>query len=156
MLSNSIESVRANLRRGSDRDELDRLMIDKRVGVYVGVDPTAPSLHVGHLLPLMSMFWMYVKGFHGVSLVSLINCLLRFALTPGTARRFDSANRRSYRQDNLSRADALQHSEGQHGQHALPAENALGKYGAPCSLQARVPIRVGMAQRAGEQQYMDE
>lgn len=55
-----------------ERDELDQLMISKRVGAYVGVDPTAPSLHVGHLLPLMSLFWMYINGFHAVTLVGHI------------------------------------------------------------------------------------
>lgn len=45
-------------------------MIDKRVGAYVGIDPTAPSLHVGHLVPLMALFWMYIHGFHVVALVS--------------------------------------------------------------------------------------
>ena len=44
-------------------------MTEKRVGAYVGVDPTAPSLHAGHLLPLMSLFWMYVHGYHSVSLL---------------------------------------------------------------------------------------
>ncbi|MCJ1438219.1 tyrosyl-tRNA synthetase [Xylographa pallens] len=52
-----------------ERDDLDQLMINKRVGAYVGIDPTAPSLHVGHLLPLMSLFWMYVSGFHAVTLL---------------------------------------------------------------------------------------
>ena len=44
-------------------------MIGKRVGVYLGIDPTGPSLHVGHLVPLMSLFWMFVHGFHSVTLV---------------------------------------------------------------------------------------
>jgi tyrosyl-tRNA synthetase len=39
------------------------------VGAYVGIDPTASSLHVGHLLPLMSLFWMYVHGYHTITLV---------------------------------------------------------------------------------------
>lgn len=51
------------------RDEVDRLMTEKRLGAYVGVDPTAPSLHVGHFLPLMSLFWMYINGYHTVSLL---------------------------------------------------------------------------------------
>ncbi|KAI9816034.1 MAG: tyrosyl-tRNA synthetase [Pycnora praestabilis] len=51
------------------RNTLDRLMTDKRIGAYVGIDPTAPSLHVGHLLPLMSLFWLYVHGYHSVSLL---------------------------------------------------------------------------------------
>lgn len=52
------------------RDDLDSLMRQKRIGAYLGIDPTAPSLHVGHLVPLMSLFWMHVNGFHTVSLVS--------------------------------------------------------------------------------------
>lgn len=44
-------------------------MTTKRLGAYVGIDPTAPSLHVGHMLPLMSLFWMYVHGYHAVTLV---------------------------------------------------------------------------------------
>ena len=44
-------------------------MTEKRVGAYVGIDPTASSLHVGHLLPLMSLFWMYVHGYYTISLV---------------------------------------------------------------------------------------
>ena len=54
----------------SERGDLDRLFTEKRVGVYVGVDPTAPSMHVGHLLPLMVLYWMYFHGFHVCSLVS--------------------------------------------------------------------------------------
>jgi hypothetical protein len=55
----------------SGRDTLDWLLTEKRIGVYVGVDPTAPSLHVGHLLPLMALYWMYLYGYNTVSLVSL-------------------------------------------------------------------------------------
>lgn len=55
-----------NYRRPEDIKELFRR---KRFGAYVGIDPTAQSLHVGHLLPLMPLFWMY---FHGYSAVSLI------------------------------------------------------------------------------------
>lgn len=44
-------------------------MTSKRVGAYVGIDPTASSLHIGHMLPLISLFWMYVHGFHTASLL---------------------------------------------------------------------------------------
>jgi tyrosyl-tRNA synthetase len=54
----------------SGREALDYVLTAKPVGVYVGVDPTAPSLHVGHLLPLMVLYWMYLYGFPAVSLVS--------------------------------------------------------------------------------------
>ncbi|KAK1811587.1 Sterol O-acyltransferase 2 (Sterol-ester synthase 2) [Friedmanniomyces endolithicus] len=52
-----------------DRDALDRLLQSRKVGFYAGIDPTAPSLHLGHLLPLMVLFWLYHHGHHVVSLV---------------------------------------------------------------------------------------
>lgn len=52
-----------------ERKDIDRLLTNKRAGWYAGIDPTAPSLHVGHLLPLMLLFWLYLHGFHAVSLL---------------------------------------------------------------------------------------
>ncbi|KAI0819996.1 hypothetical protein BC628DRAFT_1399822 [Trametes gibbosa] len=37
--------------------------------VYVGVDPTAPSLHVGHLVPLLSLFHFQMRGHHIIPLI---------------------------------------------------------------------------------------
>lgn len=51
------------------RDQIRELMRVKRIGAYVGVDPTAPSLHVGHLVPLMPIFWMYLHGYRAVTLL---------------------------------------------------------------------------------------
>ena len=48
---------------------LQRVLETRRVGVYAGVDPTAPSLHLGHLLPLMVLFWMYIHGHNVITLV---------------------------------------------------------------------------------------
>ncbi|KAI1765068.1 hypothetical protein GGR53DRAFT_286202 [Hypoxylon sp. FL1150] len=50
-------------------DQIRELMIRKRIGAYVGIDPTAPSLHVGHLLPLMPLFWMYINGYRAITVV---------------------------------------------------------------------------------------
>lgn len=44
-------------------------MTENRVGAYVGIDPTASSLHAGHMLPLMSLFWMHVHGYHTITLL---------------------------------------------------------------------------------------
>lgn len=41
----------------------------KRIGAYVGVDPTADSMHVGHLLALMPLFWMWFHGHPAVTLL---------------------------------------------------------------------------------------
>jgi len=52
-----------------DRNTLNRLLQTREVGFYAGIDPTAPSLHLGHLLPLMVLFWLYHHGHNVVSLV---------------------------------------------------------------------------------------
>ena len=41
----------------------------KRIGAYVGVDPTADSMHVGHLLPMMPLFWMWFHGHPAATLI---------------------------------------------------------------------------------------
>ncbi|KAF1982556.1 hypothetical protein K402DRAFT_340049 [Aulographum hederae CBS 113979] len=51
------------------RDELAKILAQKRTAAYVGIDPTAASLHVGHLMPFMALFWLYIHGFHAISLV---------------------------------------------------------------------------------------
>ncbi|KAF1974395.1 hypothetical protein BU23DRAFT_589129 [Bimuria novae-zelandiae CBS 107.79] len=51
------------------RHQLDWLLTRKPIGAYVGVDPTAPSMHVGHLLPFMALFWMYLNGYPSVTLL---------------------------------------------------------------------------------------
>ncbi|KAF2723947.1 hypothetical protein K431DRAFT_263832 [Polychaeton citri CBS 116435] len=52
-----------------DRNRLARILDTRQVGVYSGIDPTASSLHLGHLLPLMVLIWLF---HHGHSVVSLI------------------------------------------------------------------------------------
>ena len=52
-----------------DRNTLGRLLRSRNVGFYAGIDPTAPSLHLGHLLPLMVLFWVSLHGHNAVSLV---------------------------------------------------------------------------------------
>lgn len=41
----------------------------KRVGAYVGVDATAPSLHLGHLVAFMPIFWMYLHNYSAYTLI---------------------------------------------------------------------------------------
>ncbi|GAP91632.2 putative tyrosyl-tRNA synthetase [Rosellinia necatrix] len=77
---------------GTD-DQIRELMRRKRIGAYVGVDPTAASLHLGHLLPLMPLFWMYINGFKAVSVVG-----------GATAKVGDPTGRLQTR-DEVSRAD---------------------------------------------------
>ncbi|KAI1432845.1 tRNA synthetase class I [Xylaria sp. CBS 124048] len=53
---------------GTD-EQIRELMRIKRIGAYVGIDPTAASLHLGHLLPLMPLFWMYMHGHRAITVV---------------------------------------------------------------------------------------
>lgn len=57
------------------RKALDRALIASRIGVYCGVDPTAASLHVGHMVPLMALGWMYIHGYSSTFLVGYIATL---------------------------------------------------------------------------------
>ena len=45
------------------RDDLDKLMTYRRIGAYAGIDPTAASLHVGHMVPFMALGWLYIHGY---------------------------------------------------------------------------------------------
>lgn len=52
-----------------DRNGLDNILRSKKAAIYAGIDPTAPSLHLGHLVPLMVLFWLSLYGHRVVSLV---------------------------------------------------------------------------------------
>lgn len=46
----------------TDEEGLRKLLAGERVTFYVGFDPTAPSLHVGHLVGMMAMSWLQHLG----------------------------------------------------------------------------------------------
>ncbi|CUS15708.1 unnamed protein product [Tuber aestivum] len=48
--------------------QLDNLVESGPIVAYAGVDATAPSLHVGHLLPLISLLHFYLHGHHVIAL----------------------------------------------------------------------------------------
>ncbi|KAJ3493270.1 hypothetical protein NLG97_g4839 [Lecanicillium saksenae] len=50
-------------------DRIKEIMRIKRIGAYVGIDPTADSMHVGHMLPLMPLFWLWFHGHPAVTLI---------------------------------------------------------------------------------------
>ncbi|KAH9897563.1 tyrosyl-tRNA synthetase [Xylariomycetidae sp. FL2044] len=53
---------------GTD-EQISELMRRKRIGAYVGIDPTSSSLHLGHLVALMPLYWMYLHGYKAVTVV---------------------------------------------------------------------------------------
>jgi tyrosyl-tRNA synthetase len=53
---------RGFLHQCTDLDELDRLLAEGTVTGYIGFDCTAPSLHVGSLVPIMLLRWLQRTG----------------------------------------------------------------------------------------------
>lgn len=53
----------------TDRDALQAAMDSGPVTFYVGLDPTGPSLHAGHLVPLFAMVHLYRAGHNPIALI---------------------------------------------------------------------------------------
>jgi tyrosyl-tRNA synthetase len=53
----------------SEPDALDSLAKSSRITGYIGFDCTAPSLHVGSLLPIMMLYWMQRTGHQPIALM---------------------------------------------------------------------------------------
>ena len=49
-------------------DDLKKKLETERVSFYVGFDPTADSLHIGHYIPIMAMAWMQRYGHRPIAL----------------------------------------------------------------------------------------
>ena len=50
-------------------NDLIRLLDTEKVSFYVGFDPTADSLHIGHYIPIMAMAWMQRCGHKPIALI---------------------------------------------------------------------------------------
>ncbi len=53
----------------TDWDGLSALMDEGPVKFYVGVDPTGPSLHIGHMVPFFAMHHLQLAGHDPIALV---------------------------------------------------------------------------------------
>lgn len=53
----------------TDWDGLSALMDEDPVKFYVGVDPTGPSLHIGHMVPFFAMHHLQLAGHNPIALV---------------------------------------------------------------------------------------
>ena len=49
-------------------DELYKMLGEESVPFYIGFDPTADSLHIGHYIPIMAMAWMQRYGHKPIAL----------------------------------------------------------------------------------------
>jgi tyrosyl-tRNA synthetase len=53
----------------TDAEGLSKAMDEGPVTFYVGTDPTGPSLHVGHMVPLFALRHLRNAGHHGIALI---------------------------------------------------------------------------------------
>ncbi len=49
-------------------EDLYKMLTEEKVSFYVGFDPTADSLHIGHYIPIMAMAWMQKFGHTPIAL----------------------------------------------------------------------------------------
>jgi len=50
-------------------DEFKKLVRDEKISVYLGIDPTADSIHIGHFIPLMLMSYFQKHGHKPILLI---------------------------------------------------------------------------------------
>ena len=53
----------------TDEEKLGNLLDTETVGYYVGIDPTGPSMHIGHLVPLYAMAHLARAGHRAVPVI---------------------------------------------------------------------------------------
>jgi len=53
----------------TDEEGLEKVLSDEKIKLYCGFDPTADSLHIGHLLPILMLKRFQEAGHHPIALV---------------------------------------------------------------------------------------
>jgi tyrosyl-tRNA synthetase len=53
----------------TDEDGLAKVLEEEKIKLYSGFDPTADSLHIGHLLPVLTLKRFQLNGHHPIALV---------------------------------------------------------------------------------------
>ena len=62
-------SERGFIHQVSEPEALDARAVAGPITAYIGYDCTAPSLHIGHLLPTMMLYWMQQTGHRPIALM---------------------------------------------------------------------------------------
>ena len=62
-------AARGFIHQVSEPDVLDALAREKAITAYIGFDCTAPSLHIGSLLPIMLLYWLQQTGHRPIALM---------------------------------------------------------------------------------------
>jgi tyrosyl-tRNA synthetase len=62
-------STRGYIHQVSEPETLDGLARASKITAYIGFDCTAPSLHIGSLVPIMMLYWMQQTGHRPIALM---------------------------------------------------------------------------------------
>ena len=65
----NVLAMRGFIQQISEPEALDALARSSTVTAYIGFDCTAPSLHVGSLLPIMLLYWLQRTGHRPIALM---------------------------------------------------------------------------------------
>ncbi|AMN42784.1 tyrosine--tRNA ligase [Rhodoplanes sp. Z2-YC6860] len=65
----NVLAERGFIHQVSEPDALDQLAKSQPITAYIGYDCTAPSLHIGHLLPTMMLHWLQQTGHRPIALM---------------------------------------------------------------------------------------
>ena len=65
----NVLAERGFIHQVSEPDDLDARAKASAITAYIGFDCTAPSLHVGSLLPIMMLYWMQQTGHRPIALM---------------------------------------------------------------------------------------
>ena len=65
----NVLASRGFINQVSEPEALDALALKSTVTAYIGFDCTAPSLHVGSLLPIMMLYWLQQTGHRPIALM---------------------------------------------------------------------------------------
>jgi tyrosyl-tRNA synthetase len=65
----NVLAARGFIHQVSEPDALDALARSSTLTAYIGFDCTAPSLHVGSLLPIMLLYWLQQTGHRPIALM---------------------------------------------------------------------------------------
>src|SRR6202035_356763 len=65
----NVLAARGFIHQVSEPEALDALARSSTVTAYIGFDCTAPSLHIGSLLPIMMLYWLQQTGHRPIALM---------------------------------------------------------------------------------------
>lgn len=71
-----ILSERCFVNQYTDIDGLDEALAKGSITAYIGYDPTAPSLHIGHLITIMMLYWLQQTGHKPITLMGGVTALV--------------------------------------------------------------------------------